>query len=91
MVNHKKVYLKELGLTDTDFIACEVCQHLNRHKRACDIHHIIPRGMGGSKERDYIENLMAVCRDCHNDCENNGYSKELQTKIHFKFIGRWAV
>jgi 5-methylcytosine-specific restriction endonuclease McrA len=29
-----------------------------------DIHHIERRGMGGG-DKDYIENLMAVCRPCH--------------------------
>jgi 5-methylcytosine-specific restriction endonuclease McrA len=43
-----------------DYIACEVCDN-----RAVDIHHIFARGMGGSKEKDSIENLMALCRQCH--------------------------
>ena len=34
-----------------------------------DIHHIEPRGAGGSKAKDYIENLMSLCRSCHNRAE----------------------
>lgn len=45
----------------SDFIECEVCKG-----KAVDIHHIDCRGMGGSKEKDTIENLMALCRNCHN-------------------------
>jgi len=30
-----------------------------------DIHHIDCKGMGGSKQKDYIENLQALCRECH--------------------------
>ena len=29
------------------------------------------RGMGGSKNKDYIENLMGLCRDCHNKAESD--------------------
>lgn len=43
-----------------DVIPCEVCGN-----RAQDIHHIECRGMGGSKSADVVENLMAVCRQCH--------------------------
>lgn len=60
MKKHTKVYLEYFGYGADDFIPCEVC-----HKRAVDIHHIVARGMGGSKEKDAIENLMALCRECH--------------------------
>ena len=60
MKNHTKVYLKGMGLSTTDWIPCEVCG-----ATAQDIHHIEARGMGGSKEADNIENLMALCRTCH--------------------------
>ena len=60
MKNHTKVYLKGMGYDTTDFIPCEVCQ-----AKAVDIHHIESRGMGGSKQADTIENLMALCRTCH--------------------------
>jgi len=64
MKNHTKVYLKGMGYSTTDFIACEVCQG-----QAVDIHHIESRGMGGSKMRDNIENLMALCRTCHHEAD----------------------
>jgi 5-methylcytosine-specific restriction endonuclease McrA len=34
-------------------------------KKAIDIHHVEARGLGGSKEADAIENLMALCREDH--------------------------
>lgn len=43
-----------------DFIACEVCG-----QKAVDIHHINARGMGGTKNEDTIDNLQALCRQCH--------------------------
>lgn len=60
MKNHTRVFLASRGLTTTDFIPCEVCG-----TEAVDIHHIDARGMGGAKNRDTPENLVAVCRNCH--------------------------
>jgi len=53
-------YLKHFGYDISDFIPCEVCG-----KTAIDIHHIEARGIGGSKQGDNIENLMALCREDH--------------------------
>lgn len=60
MKNHTKVYLKHFNYSGDEFIQCECCG-----ARAVDIHHIEARGMGGSRLKDDIENLMAVCRTCH--------------------------
>jgi hypothetical protein len=61
MKNHVKVYLEHFGYdTENPFIPCEICG-----QRAVDIHHIHARGMGGSKKKDDIENLMALDRECH--------------------------
>lgn len=60
MKKHTKVYLDYFGYGAEDFIGCEVCG-----SRAVDIHHIEARGMGGSKKLDTIENIMALCRNCH--------------------------
>ena len=60
MKKHTKIYVDHFGWSD--FYPCEVCG-----SRAVDIHHIRPRGMGGSNTKDTIENLMALCRACHLD------------------------
>ena len=60
MKKHTKIYFDYFGYTGDEFIACEVCG-----RKSVDIHHISARGMGGAKEADRIENLMAVCRECH--------------------------
>ena len=60
MKQHTKIYMKYFGYGVEDFIPCELC-----NSRAVDIHHISARGMGGTKEADRIENLMALCRSCH--------------------------
>jgi hypothetical protein len=61
MKSHTKVYLEHFGIDEENpFIPCEICS-----QRAIDIHHIRARGMGGSKKKDDITNLMALCRTCH--------------------------
>ena len=60
MKQHTKIYLTYFGYDTTDFIPCEVCG-----SQAIDIHHIHPRGMGGTKTKDVITNLQALCRPCH--------------------------
>mgnify|MGYP003111724334 FL=1 len=67
MQNHTKVYMDFFGYSETCFVPCEMCQD-----RAVDIHHLTKQSKFGSKkEKDYIENLIALCRDCHNKCEND--------------------
>lgn len=60
MKKHTMTYLNHFGYDISDFIPCEVCG-----KTAIDIHHIEARGIGGSKQADNIENLMALCREDH--------------------------
>lgn len=60
MKSHTKIYLKHFGYGGEDFIPCEVCG-----SRAVDIHHIECRGMGGTRIKDEIENIMALCREHH--------------------------
>jgi 5-methylcytosine-specific restriction endonuclease McrA len=75
--NHTKVYLKEMGFSTTDWIPCEVCR-----ATAVDIHHIESRGMGGSKTADTIDNLMALCRECHVEFGDKKHYKELLVATH---------
>ena len=67
MQKHTKVYLDFFDYGETDFIPCEMCGD-----RATDVHHLTKRSkFGTKKERDYIENLIGLCRDCHNKAEND--------------------
>lgn len=81
MKNHTKIYLSSLGYDIGDFIQCEVCG-----AKAVDIHHIEARGMGGSKTKDVIENLMALCRSCHNKYGDVTKYKPVLKKIHLEYI-----
>ena len=75
MMKHTKIYMKHFNYGIDDFIGCEACG-----ARAVDIHHIERRGMGGSKTKDVIENLAALCRECHMYAESD---KEFNNKVKY--------
>lgn len=79
MKRHTFIYLTYFGYDISSLILCEVCG-----ARSVDLHHIIPKGMGGDPtgKRDVIENLIALCRECHNKAHNKEYSKEYLTELH---------
>ena len=82
MIKHKRIYKEFFKYAEQDFVPCELCGN-----QAVDVHHIEARGMGGSKTKDHIVNLMGVCRECHNKCGANvDYNKKAQnTHIEFMF------
>jgi 5-methylcytosine-specific restriction endonuclease McrA len=77
MKKHTKIYLTYFGFGQSDFIPCEICK-----AQAIDIHHIECRGMGGTKEPENINNLMAVCRDCHVKYGDKKEYKEFLKEVH---------
>lgn len=81
MLKHKRIYFQFFGIGDQDIVLCECC-----YQKAVDIHHIDNKGMGGSKEKDYIENLMALCRRCHNAAHDEEISMEKLQEIHLNHI-----
>jgi len=81
MKNHTKVYFEYFGYGQEDFVPCEICG-----RKAVDIHHIEARGMGGSKLKDDIENLMAVCRPHHIMYGDKKQFKDMLKKTHKKFM-----
>lgn len=80
-MNYVKIYKEYFGYGIDDFIPCERCG-----KRYHSIHHIINKKMGGNKTLDYIENLMAVCKKCHDKFTYRILSEEDAMKIHLGFM-----
>ena len=60
MKKHVKIYFENFG--HPSFVACEVCG-----ATAVDIHHVKYKSRGG---KDEYNNLIALCRDCHNKAHN---------------------
>jgi 5-methylcytosine-specific restriction endonuclease McrA len=84
MQRHIKNYLAFFKPHDDQNIPCEICKN-----RAVDIHHIIPRSKFGKKrkdEQDHVNNLMALCRICHDMAHAEKYTKEYLSQIHLKKV-----
>ena len=74
MQRHIRNYLSSIGADESTRIRCEVCNDLVN-----DIHHIIPRSKFGSKrkeEQDAPDNLIALCRSCHEKAHKNLLTKD---------------
>jgi 5-methylcytosine-specific restriction endonuclease McrA len=78
MKKHVKVYHDYFDYYYGQFIACENCT-----KKAVDIHHLTFKSQLG---KDEIDNLMALCRDCHNKAhDSKDFNEQLKQK-HNEYI-----
>lgn len=68
MQKHVKIYMKHYGYGEQDIVLCQVCEAV-----AVDIHHIRYRSHGGEDE---INNLIALCRNCHDKAHRKLISPE---------------
>ena len=81
--NYKKVFSDHWGFHESDPPMCWGCYR----SVAVDIHHLIPKGMGGvSKNRlNRIDNLFPVCRSCHQKAHaNKEFNEELKIRLKTK-------
>lgn len=77
--------MEYFGFGEQDFVPCEICGI-----RATDVHHIDNRAMGGSKLKDYIENLAALCRGCHTVVEADEEQNLLLKEAHESYVKVYA-
>ena len=77
MQRHTKIYFKYFDYGEQDIILCECCK-----RPAVDVHHVQGRGKG----KDVIENLMALCRRCHDLAHMEKISKGELQYIHNNFL-----
>ena len=92
MKKHVKIYFDYFDIAEQDFVSCEMCG-----AKAVDIHHIEPKGMGGSKNKDFIANLIALCRSCHTKCHSDRefssrtkQNHEFKMRMHEKKLQRFV-
>jgi hypothetical protein len=76
MKPYTKTYLNYFGYDVSDFIPCEVCGG-----KAVDINHLEARSRRKDLLND-INNLMAMCRQCHIDLADKKQYKEYLQNIH---------
>lgn len=85
MKNHTRIYLNYFNFKIPEDCFCEIpdCGIY-----ANDINHIDARGMGGDPNgsKDVIENLMATCRNHHNQYGDVPDKKEWLREVHMNFI-----
>ena len=80
MKSHTKLYLEHFEIMPYE-APCEVCGAMS-----VDVHHIKNRGMGGSKNQDRIENLMALCRDHHIELGDKKQHLQFLKMVHDAYI-----
>jgi len=78
MKPHIKIYLKHFGYGEQDVILCEACS-----RPAVDVHHVKYKSRGGTDE---IENLIGLCRKCHNLAHNETLKESDLLLIHRYFL-----
>ena len=87
MKKHTKIYLDyfnidyDISTSYHDYINCEICP-----KMAVDIHHIIFKSQGG---KDEINNLIALCRDCHIKAHSGELSKIKLKDVHSRNVNKF--
>lgn len=80
MKKHVKIYLGYTQLDESE-VMCEICR-----RKAVDIHHLESRRMGGSKNKDFIENLIALCRQDHLKCHASVSFNDYAKTCHIQFL-----
>jgi 5-methylcytosine-specific restriction endonuclease McrA len=88
MQRHTKIYMDFYQYGIDDLVPCVGCNN-----RAVDVHHIDARGMGGDPtgRKDVIENLVALCRRCHNNAEFNKEFNDLIKRKHLTRLRLWKA
>lgn len=62
-----------LRVLERDHFECQVCASVGGYSRAAEVHHILPAE--SFRHLFYQEdNLVSLCRDCHDTVHNRGYN-----------------
>lgn len=86
MKKHTKIYFDYFGVDYDPQTGWHDCKSELSGLPAVDIHHIEARGMGGSKNADRIENLMALTREEHEKYGDVTEQKRMLKKAHYDYI-----
>ena len=75
--------MQHFSYGEQDIVLCEVCSCV-----ACDVHHIEIKGIGGNSEADHVDNLIGLCRPCHDIAHGKVAGKELSKEQLFQIVNR---
>ena len=89
MKKHTKLYFDFFGIDYDPVSGWHNCRSEISGLPAQDINHIECRGMGGSKTKDYIENLMALTREEHEKYGDKKQYIEYLKEVHSNYIDRF--
>ena len=89
MKKHTKLYFDFFGIDYDPVSGWHNCRSEISGLPAQDINHIECRGMGGSKTKDYIENLMALTREEHIKYGDKKQYIEYLKEVHSNYIKRF--
>jgi hypothetical protein len=90
MQKHTKIYFDYFGVDYDPVTGWHDCKSEISGLPAVDIHHIESRGMGGSKNANRIENLMALTREEHEKYGDKKQYVDYLKQIHENHIDRFA-
>ncbi len=84
MQSYTKKYMDHFGFDISDYIPCELELHdLGCTGKSTEIHHIRGRGPDFT---DNVNNLIALCRSCHNVAHSSAELTEMVQKVHNAYI-----
>jgi len=84
-MNYKQKFCIFHGIGEQDKPLCWIdgcCRY------GVDVHHVENKGMGGSKTKDSIDNLILLCREHHNDAHNEKITKQQLKSIIYEKLGK---
>jgi hypothetical protein len=90
MKKHTKIYFDFFNVEYDPVSGWHNCVSEISGLPAVDINHIDCRGMGGSKEKDNIENLMAMTREEHEYYGDKKQHVEYLKKVHADYIKKFT-
>lgn len=88
MRKHTKIYFDFFKVDYDPYTGWHDCKSELSGLPSRDIHHINSRGMGGSKNADKIENLMALTRQEHEKYGDVPRYRDMLQKVHDRHIAR---
>lgn len=90
MKKHTKLYFRFFDVDFDPVSGWHDCVSEISGLPAVDINHIDCRGMGGSKEKDNIENLMAMTREEHEFYGDKKQYIEYLKNLHGDYIKKFT-